>query len=312
MHLVADRLQKKFGATTAVAEVTFAAAPGEVLGLLGPNGAGKSTTISMLAGLMRPDGGSVHIDGIPLGTGADPTKRRLGLVTQEIALIDELPARMNLEFFGGLYGLTGRLLAGRIAAALELTSLGDRAADVPKEFSGGMRRRLNIACALLHEPQILLLDEPTVGVDPQSRNAIFDTIEALAGAGRTMVYTTHYMEEVERLCDRVVIIDHGRVLADDTLTGLLAGAPVSNTLTLKYDVSPDGAALEEIKNLPGVIRVDLAGPELSVSATDLGTAAPRVLERLAARGFSCQELTSRRANLEDVFLALTGRTLRDT
>ncbi len=312
MHLVADRLQKKFGATTAVAEVSFAAAPGEVLGLLGPNGAGKSTTISMLAGLMRPDGGSVHIDGIPLGTGADPTKRRLGLVTQEIALIDELPARMNLEFFGGLYGLSGRLLAGRIAAALELTSLGDRAGDAPKEFSGGMRRRLNIACALLHEPQILLLDEPTVGVDPQSRNAIFDTIEALAGAGRTMVYTTHYMEEVERLCDRIVIIDHGRVLADDTLTSLLASAPVSNTLTLKYDVSPDGAALEEIKNLPGVIRVDLAGRELSVSATDLGTAAPRVLERLAARGFSCQELTSRRANLEDVFLALTGRTLRDT
>jgi len=312
MHLIADRLQKKFGSITAVAEVSFAAAPGEVLGLLGPNGAGKSTTISMLAGLMRPDGGSIHIDGIALGTGADPTKRRLGLVTQEIALIDELSARMNLEFFGGLYGLKGRLLAARIAAALELTSLGDRARDAPKEFSGGMRRRLNIACALLHEPQILLLDEPTVGVDPQSRNAIFDTIEALAGAGRTMVYTTHYMEEVERLCDRVVIIDHGRVLADDTLAGLLAGAPVSNKLTLKYDQPPDAAALEEIKRVPGVIRVELAGTELSVSAADLGTAAPRVLERLAARGFSCQELTSRRANLEDVFLALTGRTLRDT
>ncbi len=132
MHLVADRLQKKFGATTAVADVSFAAAPGEVLGLLGPNGAGKSTTISMLAGLMRPDGGRVLIDGLPLGTGADPSKRRLGLVTQEIALIDELPARMNLEFFGGLYGLAGRLLAARIAAALELTSLGDRAADAPK------------------------------------------------------------------------------------------------------------------------------------------------------------------------------------
>jgi ABC-2 type transport system ATP-binding protein len=312
MHLVADRLQKKYGSITAVAEVSFAAAPGEVLGLLGPNGAGKSTTVSMLAGLMRPDGGSVRIDGISLRTGADPTKRRLGLVTQELALIDELPARMNLEFFGGLYGLAGRRLADRIAAALELTSLGDRARDAPKEFSGGMRRRLNIACALLHEPQILLLDEPTVGVDPQSRNAIFDTIEALAGEGRTMVYTTHYMEEVERLCDRVVIIDHGRVLADDTLTGLLASAPVANTLTLKYDLAPDSAALEEIKNLPGVIRVGFAGTELSVSAADLGTAAPRVLERLAARGFSCQELTSRRANLEDVFLALTGRTLRDT
>src|SRR5271154_4774088 len=312
MHLVADRLQKKFGATTAVAEVSFAAAPGEVLGLLGPNGAGKSTTISMLAGLMRPDGGRVHIDGVPLGTGADPTKRRLGLVTQEIALIDELSARMNLEFFGGLYGLAGRPLAARIAAALELTSLGDRAKDPPKEFSGGMRRPLNLACALLHEPQILLLDEPTVGVDPQSRNAIFDTIEALAGAGRTMVYTTHYMEEVERLCERVVIIDHGRVLADDTLAGLLAHAPVSNKLWLNLNLAPDRAALEEIEALPGVIRVELAGQELSVSAADLGTAAPRVLERLAARGFSCQELTSRRANLEDVFLALTGRTLRDT
>src|SRR5271155_1468961 len=311
MHLIADRLQKKFGSITAVAEVSFAAAPGEVLGLLGPNGAGKSTTISMLAGLMRPDGGSIHIDGIALGTGADPTKRRLGLVTQEIALIDELSARMNLEFFGGLYGLKGRLLAARIAAALELTSLGDRARDAPKEFSGGMRRRLNIACALLHEPQILLLDEPTVGVDPQSRNAIFETIEVLAGEGRTLIYTTHYMEEVERLCDRIVIIDHGKVLADDTLPGLLASAPVASMLTLKYDLPPDAVALAEIAGLAGVSGVELKGTELSVSAADLGTAAPRVLERLAARGFSCQELTSRRSNLEDVFLALTGRTLRD-
>jgi ABC-2 type transport system ATP-binding protein len=312
MNLVADRLQKKFGAITAVAEVSFTAVPGEVLGLLGPNGAGKSTTISMLAGLTKPDSGSVTIDGVILGTGADPTKRRLGLVTQEIALLEELPARMNLEFFGGLYGLRGRALASRIASVLELTSLADRAGDPPSQFSGGMRRRLNIACALLHEPQILLLDEPTVGVDPQSRNAIFDTIEVLAGEGRALVYTTHYMEEVERLCDRIVIIDHGRVLADDSLAGLLASTAVTNKLTLKYDLPPDGAALAEIAHLTGVTKIDLAGTELSVSAADLGTAAPRVLERLAARGFSCQELTSRRANLEDVFLSLTGRTLRDT
>jgi ABC-2 type transport system ATP-binding protein len=312
MNLIADRLQKKFGAITAVAEVSFEAIPGRVLGLLGPNGAGKSTTISMLAGLTTPDSGAVHIHGKRLGTGADPTKRRLGLVTQEIALLEELPARMNLEFFGGLYGLSGSALATRIAAALELTSLADRARDPPSEFSGGMRRRLNIACALLHEPQILLLDEPTVGVDPQSRNAIFDTIEVLAAEGRTLVYTTHYMEEVERLCDRIVIVDHGRVLANDTLAGLLASAPVANKIMLKYDLAPDQTALAEISGLPGVTKVDLAGCELSVSATDLGTAAPRVLERLAARGFRCQELTSRRANLEDVFLALTGRTLRDT
>jgi ABC-2 type transport system ATP-binding protein len=311
MQLVAEGLHKKFGTITAVGGVSFAATPGEILGLLGPNGAGKSTTISMLSGLTKPDEGAVQIDGRPLGTGADPGKQHIGLVTQEIALLEDLPARMNLEFFGGLYGLSGRKLAARIAAALELTSLSDRARDAPKEFSGGMRRRLNIACALLHEPQILLLDEPTVGVDPQSRNAIFETIEALAGEGRTLVYTTHYMEEVERLCDRVVIIDHGKVLADDTLAGLLASAPVANKLTLRYDLPPDRAALAEITGLPGVIQVDLAGTQLSVSAADLGTAAPRVLERLAARGFSCQELTSRRANLEDVFLALTGRTLRD-
>jgi ABC-2 type transport system ATP-binding protein len=311
MDLIADRLQKKFGAITAVSDVSFAAEPGKVLGLLGPNGAGKSTTISMLAGLTAPDSGSVKIDGLALGTGADPTKRRLGLVTQEIALLEELPARMNLEFFGGLYGLSGLALKARIAAVLELTSLSDRAGDPPSQFSGGMRRRLNIGCALLHEPQILLLDEPTVGVDPQSRNAIFETIEALAGEGRTVVYTTHYMEEVERLCDRIVIIDHGKVLADDSLTGLLARAPVANKLTLKYNLPPDTAALAEVRNVPGVTRVDLDGTDLSVAATDLGTAAPRVLEELAARGFRCQELTSRRANLEDVFLALTGHTLRD-
>jgi ABC-2 type transport system ATP-binding protein len=312
MRLAAEHLQKKFGANVAVAEVSFTAGPGEVLGLLGPNGAGKSTTISMLAGLIRPDSGAVTLDGIPLGVGADPNKRRLGLVTQEIALLEELPTRMNLEFFGGLYGLSGRALADRIAAALDLTRLADRARDAPREFSGGMRRRLNIACALLHDPQILLLDEPTVGVDPQSRNAIFETIETLAAEGRTLIYTTHYMEEVERLCNRVVIIDHGRVLADDTLAGLLAGAALANRLTFRYDVPPDSSALSALEDLPGITQVELEGTELTVSAADLGAAAPRALEALAARGFSCRELTSRRANLEDVFLALTGRSLRDT
>jgi ABC-2 type transport system ATP-binding protein len=311
MRIDAEHLEKRFGTTTAVADVSFSAAPAEVLGLLGPNGAGKSTTIGMLAGLLRPDRGTVRIGGVPLGTGADPTKRRIGLVPQELALLDELPARMNLEFFGALYGLKGRALAARVAAALDLTSLADRSGDPPMEFSGGMRRRLNIACALLHEPQILLLDEPTAGVDPQSRNAIFETLEALAAAGRTLIYTTHYMEEVERLCDRVVIIDRGRVLADDTLKGVLASAPAANMLTLDYELPPDGAALAELSSLTGITHVELAGSRLSVAAADLGTAAPQVLERLAARGFSCRELTSRRSNLEDAFLALTGRSLRD-
>jgi ABC-2 type transport system ATP-binding protein len=312
VRLVAEHLEKRFGALVAVADISFAAEPGAVLGLLGPNGAGKSTTVSMLAGLMRPDRGTVRVGGAALGIGADGTKRHLGLVPQELALLDELPTRMNLEFFGALYGLSGRALALRIDAVLDLTRLSDRALDPPKEFSGGMRRRLNIACALLHDPQILLLDEPTVGVDPQSRNAIFETLEALADAGRTLVYTTHYMEEVERLCDRVVVIDHGNVLADDTLHGLLARAPVPNMLNLSYDVPPGAEAIAELESLPGITRVELSGLDLAIAAVDVGTAAPRVLERLAARGLRCQELTSRRANLEDVFLALTGRSLRDS
>jgi ABC-2 type transport system ATP-binding protein len=312
MSLVADDLHKRFGATTAVAGVSFEARPGAILGLLGPNGAGKSTTISMLAGLIRPDRGSVRIGGVALAGDADPAKRQLGLVPQELALLEELPARVNLEIFGALYGLAGRTLDERVAAALELTSLADRARDLPREFSGGMKRRLNIACALLHRPAVLLLDEPTVGVDPQSRNAIFETLEQLRAAGHTLVYTTHYMEEVERLCERVVIIDHGRVLAADTITRLVSGAAAASRLRLAYEPPPDAEACAAVAALPGVQAVALEGGTLMVTTADIGGVAPRVLECLAARGLSCRHLASRGANLEDVFLALTGRSLRDS
>ena len=312
MSLVAEDLHKRFGAIAAVAGVSLEAAPGAILGLLGPNGAGKSTTISMLAGLVRPDRGTVRIGGALMGAEADPVKRELGLVPQELALLEELPARTNLEIFGALYGLEGRLLDERVAQALELTSLADRARDPPREFSGGMKRRLNIACALLHRPAVLLLDEPTVGVDPQSRNAIFETLEHLRAAGHTLVYTTHYMEEVERLCDRVVIIDHGRVLASDTIARLIAAAPAASRLRLEYDPPPDAAACAAVGALPGVRAVDLAGSTLTVTTADIGAVAPRVLECLAARGLSCRRLASENANLEDVFLSLTGRSLRDS
>ena len=311
MSLVAEDLHKSFGAVVAVAGVSFAAGPGRILGLLGPNGAGKSTTVNMLAGLLRPDRGSVRVAGRVLAGDADPAKRALGLVPQEIALIEELPARTNLEIFGALYGLAGRELALRCDAALELTSLADRGGDPPREFSGGMKRRLNIACALLHQPAVLLLDEPTVGVDPQSRNAIFDTLETLRDAGHTLVYTTHYMEEVERLCESVVIIDHGRVLAADSLQGLIAAAPAESRLTLEYDLPPDAAAQAAVGALAGVQSTLVTDCALEVATQDVGAVAPRVLELLAARGLQCRRLESRRANLEDVFLALTSRTLRD-
>src|SRR5881227_1660111 len=213
-------LHKKYGELVAVEEVSFVAKPGEMVGLLGPNGAGKTTTVSMIAGLLTPDRGEVRIEGGVVRGETDPVKLRLGLVPQEVALHDELSARENLALFGGIYNLRGVQLARAMEAAFDVAGLADRAKDRVGTSSGGMKRRLNLAAALLHGPHILLLDEPTVGVDPQSRNAIFDNLEALKARGKSLLYTTHYMEEAERLADRIVVMDHGRVLADDTLAGL--------------------------------------------------------------------------------------------
>ena len=218
-------LRKTYGDLVAVHDVSFAVGAGEVLGLLGPNGAGKSTTVAMIAGLVTPASGQVLIHGAPLVGDTDPKKRRIGLVPQDLALYDELSAFANLRFFGALYALEPAVLEHAIDAALTLVELKDRARDRVGTFSGGMKRRLNLAVSLLHDPDILLLDEPTVGVDPQSRNAIFSNLETLKARGKALLYTTHYMEEVERLADRVVIIDHGRVVASDTLDGLQRYAP---------------------------------------------------------------------------------------
>ena len=219
--LQAQGLWKSYGDKAAVRGVSLEVAAGEILGLLGPNGAGKSTTVAMLCGLVRPDRGTVTVAGDPVGDGASPAKRRIGLVPQDISLYEDLGAIANLELFGALYGLEGALLRERAHAALELVGLADRARAKPATFSGGMKRRLNIACALVHDPDVLLLDEPTAGVDPQSRNAIFDNLEALRARGKAILYTTHYMEEAERLCDRVIIVDHGQVVAADRKEGLM-------------------------------------------------------------------------------------------
>jgi ABC-2 type transport system ATP-binding protein len=219
-------LRKAFGSLVAVNDVSFTIEPGQILGLLGPNGAGKTTTVSMISGLLTADSGEVRVDGRPLSGDTDSAKRKIGLVPQDLALYDELSARDNLRFFGALYNLTGAALEQAIASALTLVGLSDRVRDRVKTFSGGMKRRLNLAAALLHNPEILLLDEPTAGVDPQSRNAIFDNLEELKRRGKALLYTTHYMEEAERLADRVVVIDRGVVVANDTLAGLYEKAPV--------------------------------------------------------------------------------------
>lgn len=307
--LVARGLRKAYGDRTAVHEVSLALRPGEVLGLLGPNGAGKSTTVGMICGLTVPDAGTVTLSGgVSLASDEAGYKRRIGLVPQDIALYEELPARMNVELFGNLYGMAPETLKRRTDEVLAMVGLSDRARDKPSTFSGGMKRRLNIACALIHDPEVILLDEPTAGVDPQSRNAIFDNLEMLKRAGKALIYTTHYMEEAERLADRLVIIDHGRVVASGTQAQLFALLPASQILQVEIEGEPDDAALQGLAGFPDVRRV---GQRLDVSLGDIARDTGPMLTALAQRGVKVRGLASARATLEDVFLSLTGRQLRD-
>ena len=279
--LEAQGLRKAYGDRTAVAGVSLSARAGEVLGLLGPNGAGKSTTVGMIAGLTRPDAGSVTVGGSTLAADEFGFKRRVGLVPQDLALFEDLPALANIELFGALYGLPKATLKRRAMEVLEMVGLADRARDKPATFSGGMKRRLNIACALVHDPDVLLLDEPTAGVDPQSRNAIFDNLEALKRAGKALVYTTHYMEEAERLADRIVIIDHGKVVASGTLAELLRVLPAAQTLAIDIEGTPDLAALQRIE---GVKQVEFESGTLTVGLNDLTRGASAVLQAVSASG----------------------------
>jgi len=310
--LQAQGLRKAYGNLIAVDGISFEVAKGETIGLLGPNGAGKTTTVSMIAGLLAPDQGQVQIDGVQVTGDTNPVKRKIGLVPQDLALYEELPAMANLDLFAALYDISGTAAKKAIGEALELVGLKDRANDKVGTFSGGMKRRLNLAAALLHDPSVLLLDEPTVGVDPQSRNAIFDNLETLKARGKTLVYTTHYMEEAERLCDRIVIVDHGHVIANDTLAGLYRRLPATNKLFIDLvdaEKLGDGSVL---KAVPSVQSVELAGNRVSIWLKDLSDGAAAVLTWLAAGGYRIENVSTEKPNLETVFLTLTGRTLRDS
>jgi ABC-2 type transport system ATP-binding protein len=308
--LEVNGLCKNYGERRAVDGVSFQVRRGQTVGLLGPNGAGKSTTVSLICGLLRRDAGTVLLDGQPMGEGDNAAKRRIGLVPQDLALYEELSALDNLKLFGALYGLKGAPLARRCQEVLELVRLADRAKDKPATFSGGMKRRLNIAAALLHEPALLILDEPTVGVDPQSRNAIFDTLEALKAQGRSLIYTSHYMEEVERLADHIVIIDHGKVLADESPAALHARLPAQAALHVELAAPADAALAEALQRLPGVARIEAQGAVLEIGLSGADAAAP-VLRWLDEQGHRLLHFATARSKLEDIFLTLTGRSLRD-
>jgi len=301
-------LRKSYGGREVVSEIGFEVTRGEIVGLLGPNGAGKTTTVAMICGLVVPDAGRVLIDGRTIDGDADPTKKRIGLAPQELALYEDLSAQANLMLFGSLYGLDGEHRAARVANVLKLVGLTDRAADKVGQYSGGMKRRLNIACALVHEPDIVILDEPTVGVDPQSRNAIFDNLVELRASGKAILYTTHYMEEAERLCDRIVIVDKGRVIANDSLGALLTQLPVAAVIEIDLDGSVDAAP---IRNLPGVREVNATNGRLTVGAMSVSETAPALFDYLARQPCTIRHVSTGRANLEQLFLSLTGRQLRD-
>ena len=303
-------LRKRYGAIEAVKGVSFQIHQGETYGLLGPNGAGKTTTISMVCGLLARDAGAVTLDGVPVDVGAVAAKRGIGYVPQELALYPDLSGRENLQFFGRLYGLGGQRLKARIDVVLDLVGLAERAGDRVEHYSGGMQRRLNIGVGLLHQPRLLLLDEPTVGVDPQSRNAILESIAELGTRGMAILYTTHYIEEAERLCERVGIIDGGEIRAEGTRTELVAliGEREQVRLTLAGDVL---AATRAAGAVPGVASAAARGDLVEVLTRDASRALPRVLEAVAAAGGEVRGVELVQPNLEAVFLHLTGRALRD-
>lgn len=308
--LVVHDLAKSFGATAAVRGVSFHVAPGEIYGLLGPNGAGKTTTISMVCGLLRPDAGEVTVDG--RGFWSDPAraKRLMGVVPQEVALYDDLTGRENLVFWGRLAGLSAADAKARTALMLDALTLADRADEPVKNYSGGMKRRINLGCALLHEPRLVLLDEPTVGIDPQARNNILEFIRALAARGTAILYTTHYLEEAESLCARIGIIDHGQILAEGTLAQLQERLGGDRLFVLEGGFA--GAQPEAWPGFADAYRIlQKADGQLTVAATRVGRDPAECLKELLALPVRVENVTLKRPSLNDVFLQLTGRALRE-
>lgn len=304
-------LSKQYGESIAVDDISFTAEKGRIFGLLGPNGAGKSTTINCISGLMPPTSGNVSVAGHDIVKEGRKAKAALGVVPQELALYEDLPAIENLNYWGKAYGLRGSELKSRVSDVLGYIGLADRAKDLPKTFSGGMKRRLNFGCGIVHKPKVLLLDEPTVGVDPQSRQRLFDMVEAERDAGACVLYTTHYMEEAERLCDSLAIIDHGKIIAEGTVAELKAQLGARDVLQLN-GTFPDGSgaavASRDITDLEIMTDDDAV---LTMTLPAASQHLPAIFDAIKSNGGTVTETSLRSPNLETLFLLLTGKELRE-
>ena len=305
-------LVKQYGDFTAVKGITFDIKEGEIFSLLGPNGAGKTTTISMLSTLFTPTSGDAIIGGHSITREPMSVKQVIGVVPQELALYDDLTARENLVFWGQMYGLSGKTLNSRVDEVLEQIALTDKAKNRIKTYSGGMKRRVNIGVGLLHKPRLLFMDEPTVGIDPQSRRAILDTVKGLNRQGMTVLYTTHYMEEAQELSDRVGIIDHGELIALGTQKELTQQVGETETLILHIGENDDAEGLaKSLEGVKDILEANVGDQEVSVIAHEAEEVLAAVVTRANERGIRIRSIDIREPNLEAVFLHLTGRALRD-
>jgi len=306
--LEVSNLSKTFGNVEALKRVSFSIQNGEFYGLLGPNGAGKTTTINIISTISQPDTGYVKINGMDLKNHSIECKKSIGVVPQEIALYNELSAHENLMFWGSLYSLNYADLQNKIDETMSLMGLTDRKEDKIKTYSGGMKRRINIASALLHSPKILIMDEPTVGIDPQSRNLIFDVLEELHKNGMTIIYTTHYMEEAERLCDRIGIIDHGNIIAEGTIDELRETTKAEESINIHVENS-EHINTEKIKQIKNCL--DISNGVITFSSKNSGKDLPLILMELNKAEVGISQIEIHKVNLETIFLNLTGRKLRD-
>lgn len=304
-----DKISKSFGDLTALNNVSLRIKPGEIFGLLGPNGAGKSTTINIVSTILEPDQGEIVFDGKRLSENKEYCKAQIGIVPQEISLYDDLSAVDNLQFWGELYNLPSKVLKEEIDKVLDLVGLYDRRKDLIKTYSGGMKRRINIAASILHKPKILLMDEPTVGIDPQSRNRIFEVVKQLNENGMTIIYTTHYMEEAEKLCDKIAIIDLGKIVAEGSLQELKEYGNAFDLLNIKTSETTKSYASDI--SFQNISNIQFEDHQITIQCKNIGEELPKIVSELNSKNINITGIESKTSSLETVFLNLTGKHLRD-